>query len=619
MTTSFSTTELDFETIKQNLKTYLQKNGEFTDYNFEASGLSNILDVLAYNTHFNALIANFGLNEAYLTSAQLRSSVISIAQTLGYNIRSRTASVANVNLSLNLSSASIKPPSVTLPANTKFTTSVDGVTYTFQTRAAYTATNDGSNIYTFVDTNGSTDIPIYEGSSRTKTFIVQEEDERQIFIIPDETIDTSLAVVKVYDTFNSTSFESYTPIGLAVTVTPTSRFFVIRETPNAFYELSFGDGETTGQKPTVGNKVEIEYLSCIGPDANGASSFSPVSQVTVNGVNYDLSVSVSAISHGGALRQSIESIRLNAPLGFAAQKRLVTAEDYKTTILTNYSSVSDAIAWGGEDNDPPTYGVVFICLLFKDNTSEASKTAVKNSITSSLNENMAILSIDSRFIDPVITYLQIETQFSFNPDLTSVTQNTLESQVTAKVNEYVNNNLKTFTGIFRKSNLSSDIDDMSDAILSNEISVKVQQRLTPITTATVDDNSQSSTYSLIFPTILASPDDVNYIITSTSFDYNGTTCLIKNKLNSTKLQILDLNDNVVVDNIGSYTPSTGKVELVGFAPGVITSGDTFIKISAKPANDNTIKPLRNYYLDIDESVSFSGAIIDRNTQQVTLS
>lgn len=616
--TTFQTTELDFEAIKNNLKTYLQRRSEFTDYDFEASGLSNILDVLAYNTHYNGLIANFALNEAYLTSAQLRSSVISIAQTLGYNIRSRTASVANVTLSLNLASAPIKPTSVTLPAGTQFTTSVDGVSYTFQTRAAYTAVNDGNNVYTFTDADGATELQIYEGTSRTKTFIVQEEDERQIFVIPDETIDTSQAVVKVFDTFNSTSFVSYTDISGVTSISADSTFYRIIETPNGYYELSFGDGETTGLKPTVGNKVEIEYLSTTGPDANGATTFSPVSQVNVNGTNYDLAVTVTAASHNGALRQSIESIRQNAPLGFAAQQRLVTAEDYKTTILTNFASVSDVVAWGGEDNDPPNYGVVYVGLLFDEGVSEASQTAVKNSITTTLNENLAILSIDTEFIDPVITYLEIETQFAFNPNLTSVTQNTIESQVTAEVNQYVEDNLRTFEGTFRKSNLATEIDEISIAILSTQISTKVQQRLTPITEATADDNSQSTTYNLAFPVALASPDDVNFIITSTSFDFNGTTCTIKNELGSTKLQIVDPNNNPVIDNIGSYTPNTAAVQLVGFAPGVISSGDTFIKISAVPANDNVLKPLRNYYFDIDPSTSFAAATIDRQETSVSL-
>jgi hypothetical protein len=617
-TTSFETTQLDFDTIKANLTKYLRRQSEFADYDFEASGLSNILDVLAYNTHFNALTANFALNEAYLSSAQLRSSVISIAQTLGYDIRSRSSSIATVALSLNLSSAGIKPTAITLPANTKFTTSVDGIAYTFRTRSVHTAVNDGSNIYVFVTDGGSVDIPVYEGLSRTKTFIVQGNDERQVFVIPDDTIDTSLATVKVFDTYSSTSFVSYTPIAEVTSIQPLSRFYKILETPNGRYELSFGDGETTGTKPVVGNKVEIEYVSCVGPTSNGASTFSPVSQIPVNGVNYDISVVVTAAAHSGALRQSIESIRQNAPLGFAAQKRLVTAEDYETTILTKFPSVQDVVAWGGEDNDPPNYGVVYVGLLFDDNVSDASKTSVKDTIKSTLNENLAVLSIDVSFVDPVITYLEIESQFEFNPNLTSVTQNTIETRVQAEVNAYVNTTLQSFTGTFRKSNLQTEIDQISPAILSTTLGVKLQQRLTPITVASTDNNSQTTAYTLSFPTALSAPKATTYTIQSSSFEYNGTTCRIKNLLGSNKLQVVDPNNNPIIDNIGSYQSTTGKLSLVGFAPGVISSGDSFIKITAVPSDDNTLRPLRNYYFDIDPAVSFAAATIDRGETSVNL-
>ena len=618
MSTSFQTSELDFDTIKESLKTYLKRRPEFTDYDFEASGMSNILDVLAYNTHLNALTANFALNEAYLSSAQLRPSVISIAQTLGYDIRSKVSARANLVLSLNLSSAAIKPTTISLPAKSKFTTSVDGVSYTFQTIRNYTATNDGSGVYTFVTENGDIDIPVYEGQSKTKTFIVQEESENQVFIVPDANIDTSLVTVKVFDTFSSTSFTSYTNILNASSIDEDSTFFKILETPNGYYELSFGDGVTTGTKPTVGNKVVIEYLSTNGPDANTASTFAPVSQVTVNGVNYDIAISVSNAAHSGANRQSIESIRQNAPLSFAAQKRLVTADDYKTTILTKYSAVEDVVAWGGEDNDPPNYGVVYIGLLFEDGVSTASQTAIKNEITSTLNENLAILSIDAKFVDPEKTYLEIETQFNFNPNKTSVTQNTIESLAAAKVIDYVNTNLNSFSGTFRKSKLTSEIDALSPSILSTRVDVKVQQRLTPATIIPGNTNSQSRTYNVNFPVALAIPDDINYVIESTSFSYNGQKCRIKNALNSTKLQIVTTNNTPVVDNIGSYSPTTGKIILTGFAPGVISSGDTYIKISATPATDEVIKPLRNYYLDIDPSVSFTAATIDRQNTSVAL-
>lgn len=612
MTTTFSTAQLDFETIKENLKIYLKKKSEFADYNFEASGLSNILDVLAYNTHLNALMTNFALNESYLSSAQLRSSVITIAQMLGYSIRSRSSSTASLNLTLNLSTASVKPASITLPAGIKFSTSVNGVAYTFQTFEPYTATNN-NGIYEFVTSTGSTDIPVYEGTLKRKTFIVQTSDERQVFIIPDETIDTQLVEVKVYDTYTSTSYDTYTDIFGEAKITTDSKFYKIYETPNGYYELNFGDGVTFGRKPTVGNKIVVDYISCVGADANGATSFTPVSQVTVNNVNYNLGVVVASASYGGAPRQSIESIRANAPLSFASQQRLVTAEDYKTTILTKYSSVDDVVAWGGEDNDPPNYGVVYCGLLFKDGVSTSSQNIIKDEITSLLNENLAILSIDISFIDPVVIYLNPSIYFNFNPALTKSTQSTLENVVLNTVQRYVDDNLKSFSGIFRKSNLASAIDDIGDHILSTEISVTLQQRLTPITAASSINPSQKGAYSFTYPVALADPDDENYIITSSTFYYNGYVSSIKNELNSTKLQVVDINGNIIVDNIGSYTPTTGKIDIVGFAPGIITSGESFIKLHAKPANDNTIKPLRNYYLDLDTSTTISSGIVDRSS------
>jgi len=616
--TTFQTSQLDFDNIKENLKTYLKRRSEFNDYDFEASGLSNILDVLAYNTHLNGLIANFGLNEAYITSAQLRSSVVSIAQTLGYNIRSRTASRANLNLSLNLSDAVSIPSSITIPSGTRFTASVDGVSYTFRTLEAYTATNDGSDIFTFVTDDGSPDIPVYEGRLKTKTFIVNDEDERQVFVIPDETIDTETLTVLVYDTYNSTTFTSYVDINNATQVSSDSTFYNVLETPNGNYELSFGDGQTTGLKPTVGNKVVITYLSTVGPEANSAASFTPISQVTIGAESFDLQVATASRSHGGANRQSIESIRQNAPLGFAAQNRLVTALDYETTILSRFPSVTDVVAWGGEDNNPPTYGNVYVGLLFDDGVSTASQNAVKDNISSVLNENLAVLSVDVSFVDPEITYLEIETQFYFNPNLTSLTQSTIESQVNSKVSQYVEDNLKTFKGTFRKSNLAANIDEISSSILSTEINVKVQQRLTPITSLDPTGTPVQTSYQFDFPVAIATPSATDYILTSTSFVYDGSVVTVKNQLGSTKLQLVNANNDVIVDNIGQYTPATGRVQLTGFAPGVISSGDSFIKFSAKPSNDNVLKPLRNYYYDIDNQVSFAAAIVDRQNTAVSL-
>lgn len=616
--TTFQTSQLDFENIKENLKTYLKAKDEFTDYDFEASGLSNILDVLAYNTHLNALIANFGLNETYLASAQLRSSVTSIANMLGYNIRSNTASTAYLSLSVDLSGIGSPPTSVTLPAGTKFVTSVDNISYTFQTISSYIGINDGTGIYTFYTDLGSESIPVYEGQSKTKTFIVNSNDPHQIYVIPDTNMDSSIVTVKVYDTYASTDYVSYTDINEVIKITPTSTFYKIYESPNGYFEISFGDGVTTGLHPTIGNKIEVEYISTSGADANRASSFSPVSQLSVNGGNYDIDVAVISRSAGGSGKESTDSIRQNAPIVFAAQQRLVTAQDYKGMILSTFSSVRDAIAWGGEDHSTPTYGLVYVSLIFHDNIPAEMQALVKSYISDNLNENLAILTIGVDFIDPVATYLQIEVDFSFDPGLTSLTKSSIENIVNAEVAAYVNDNLKDFTGSFRKSNLATEIDELSPAILSSEIAVKIQQRLTPVTEANEINDSRSATYNLYYPVPLLNPSTTEHVINSTSFYYDGQISKVVNKLGSTVLQITDLSGNVLLNNVGIYYPDTGHIALDGFAPGVITSGDSYIKFSALPRNDNVIKPLRNFYLDIDASLSYSAAQIDRNETSIAL-
>jgi hypothetical protein len=395
MATSVLSTKLDFNNIKNNLKTFLAQQDEFADYDFEGSGLSNILDVLAYNTHYNALTANFALNEAFLSTAQLRSSVVSHAATLGYNPRSRTASRAEVNLSVNLAGVANRPSSIILAAGTQFTSSVEDTTFTFSTLEDYTATDNGDGIYTFLNQSGGSTITIYEGDIKQKTFLVGEVGERQLYVIQDDTIDTTTAAIRVFDTPASDNFVTYTPISSAVTVNAQSRFYQISEAPNGYYELNFGDGISFGRAPVAGEKIVVSYLSCVGGGANGASSFTPQTTVIVNSQSYTLNVSTVNSAGVGGPRQTIESIRQNAPIAFASQQRLVTAEDYRAVIQSRYATVTDAIAWGGEDNVPPDYGKVFVSLVFEDGTTADQQTQVKNSIVQNLSNNLSILSINS--------------------------------------------------------------------------------------------------------------------------------------------------------------------------------------------------------------------------------
>tara|TARA_B100000614_G_scaffold75521_2_gene67490 strand:+ start:93 stop:2006 length:1914 start_codon:yes stop_codon:yes gene_type:complete len=611
MATTVQNTQLDFEKIKNGLKTFFQEKNEFADFDFEASGLSNVLDVLAYNTHYNALTANFALNESFLTTAQLRSSVVSHAATLGYVPRSRIASRATVNLNVNLSGLLNRPSAVVLEAGTTFTAPVGENTYTFRTLADVTATDNGVGVYNFLNSDGTRDILIYEGAITRKRFIVGEKGERQLYVIQDNSIDTTTADVRVYDTPSSSNYVNYAPITNAVTVNSNSRYFQISEAPNGFYELNFGDGISFGKAPEAGQMIQVQYLSCLGAEANGAAVFSPTSTVTVNNTQFILQISTVAQSGSGGGRQSIESIRLNAPIAFAAQQRLVTADDYKAVIQRNYPTVTDSIAWGGEDNVPADYGKVYLSLVFEDGTTESQKQAIKDAIVTDVASNLSILSIDTAFQDPVTTFLEIILTFNFDPSLTGQTIKATEGNVFNTLKDYINTELKQFGGVFRRSELLTQIDDISEAILNSKATVKMQQRFIP-------DLTQSATYNIYFPVEIAAPSPTDHIISSSTFIFNNKVCSIKNALNLTKLQIVDNVGTVEVDNIGSYEALTGTVTITGFLPSSITAGANFLKISCTPANQATIRPLRSYILDIDEGPSFASAQVDRQDTDVVL-
>ena len=609
MATTIRSTQLDFDTIKGRLKDFLKQQTEFADYDFEASGLSNILDVLAYNTHFTGLNANFALNESFINTAQLRSSVASLAEGLGYVPKSYSSSKADLNLSVQISATS-RPTSLTLPRNTQFTSSVNGVTYTFQTRENFIGTDDGTGLYQFLNSTDGVAIPVFEGTEKTKTFFVGDKADNQIYVIPDITMDTTTIRVRVFPTASSSIFDTYTNIKEAIRITDTSTFYQIKEVPNGFYEIIFGDGTTTGKAPVAGNKIIIDYLSTQGTVANDASSFSPTADISVDGVDYTLITTTETQSAGGAYKESIESIRQNAPIAFTSQRRLVTAEDYKAQIQTNFGAfLDDVTAFSGADNVPEKFGVTFIGLKFKSGVSATRQQSVKDEIKTNLTDNMAIMSITTEYIDPITTFLEISTTFNLDPDLTGSTSQAIQTTVQNTVNNFFTTNLKKFNKVFRRSNLLTLIDAIDPAILNSKMEVKLKQSFIPTTNIALS-------YSVAFPVALAEPDDIVPTLTTSQFTFNSQTCSIKNKLGTTKLQIVSIDGTIEVDNIGSYNNLSGVVSLTGFKPTAF-EGDA-IDVSITPANQSTIRPLRNYILDIDTTTSTSRAVLDFQNTVVSI-
>ena len=595
MATNISSTELDFETIKSSLKTYFAQQAEFADYNFETSGLSNVLDVLAYNTHYNGLIANMATNEAFLNTAQLRSSVVSHAEALGYRPRSKTASSTSLNLTLDLTNVSGRPSTITLPARYTFNASNDSLAYVFTTNATYTAADD-SGVYNFKDASGSTSVVLHEGIYKTKTFIVNDAVENQVFVIPDRSVDTSNITVKVFASPTSAKFNSFFFLDTALTVDATTRFFDVKEAPNGYFEINFGDGKSFGVSPKLGEKIVVEYFSTSGAEANGSTGFTPVNSIKVNSINYTPSVLTQVASANGGDLETIESIRKLAPLQFAAQKRLVTPLDYKAMILSNFPEVKDVNVWGGEDNVPIDYGKVYISLQYNDGTTDAVKAATLLNIKTNYTDKLSVVSIRNEFVDPKESYLEFTGNFHYNPSLTTSSGPILRSLVESHFATYFATNLNQFEKSFMRSNLLTEIDALDKSITSSSINVKIQQRLVPTT-------SSAMSYAIYYPIVLAAPDKDVHVIRSSLFGYgnDGTNARVQNKLGSSQLQIVSINNKILKDYAGDYDYKSGTVTLSDFSYTTIVAGQNYIEFSATPQEPSKISPLRNYVLRLDPS------------------
>lgn len=613
---TINTSDLDFNDIKSKLKTYLRNSGEFDDYDFNTSGLSNILDVLAYNTHINALTANLSINESFLSTSQLRASVVGHADTLGYAPKSRTAARATVNVKITVPSPA--PATFTLARGSEFTASIDDIGYRFFTTESYTVSSTTGE-FEFLN------IPIVEGRMKSRTFLANSS-QGISYVIPDENIDTGTLSVTVQDNSTSPTSVVYQDLNTAITIKDDSTVYMVGEAPNGYYELFFSDGHVLGQRPVEGNIINVSYVSTNHIEGNGAKTF------TLNefsGAGYTIETTTVSNSAGGSDRETMSSIKLNAPRSYTAQNRLVTADDYQSLIMAKYSNyLRDVVAWGGNDNVPPQYGKVFVSLNFNDDVDDNVIQTEKTRIQQELAANLSIMSIDLEFVDPQETYLELQTLF--NVDALKANQaQTLETDVHSLITNYVETELSTFNSVFRRSNLLTQIDNLSTTILNSRMNVRIQQRI-PVDELLATLNEQrvaagmgvtdklEQDFIVNFPVLLADPDKDDHVITSSVFKSNGQNVIIKNKLGSTKLQLVDMDDVVKIDNIGVYDPAKGEVCLIALTVDENSYVDGSIKISATPANQSTITPLRNYIITLDTDLSITRSNLDAGTVKVQL-
>jgi hypothetical protein len=465
-------TELDFDAIKQNLKNFLKQQSEFTDYDFDGAGLSILLDILAYNTHYNAYYLNMVANESFLDTALLRDSVVSHAKTLGYTPYSTRAPVAIVNFTID--STTTTPATATLPEGYAFLSNqIDSKAYNFVVLNDTTVTK--SNTQFFFE-----NLQIFEGQLITYSFIYdQGSNPKQVFTLPDTNIDTTTIKVVVNPSSSNTATATYTKVTDVLDISSTSEVFFLQEERDGNFQIYFGN-DVVGKALPDGAIVSVTYLVTAGTEANKANNF--VATATVvdslnNGLSDFIITPVSAAS-GGADRESVDNIKFSAAARFSTQNRLVTFKDYETYILNNYPNIDSISVWGGEENEPPIYGKVLISMKPKENyyISEAEKRRIIDEII----KPKAIIAVQAEILDPEFLFILVDVEAQYDARKTTNTEAILKERIRNAIINYSNTFLNKFASKIIDSKLETAIDSVdTNAIIGNEIEIKVQKRFEP--------------------------------------------------------------------------------------------------------------------------------------------
>ena len=608
--------ELDYDGIRNNLKTFLQNQAEFSDYDFEGSGMSVLLDLLAYNTHYLSFNANMLSNELYLDSADIRKNVVALAKQLGYTPTSVTSPMATIDILVN--NVPTTTASITMAKGTSFVTSIDGINYEFLTNEAITMQpTDG--VYKFEN------VKIYEGTAVTFQYTVDSSDVDQKFIIPSNLADTTTLKVKVQNSSSDTTTNTYTKSQTLTELNGTSKVYFLQEQDDGRFEVYFGDG-VLGKELVDGNIVILEYIQTNKDAANGASTF--VLGGTVGGFT-DVSITTKSVAQGGSIAQSNNSIRFNAPLNFQSQNRAVTVKDYETLTQTFYPNAESISAYGGEDAETPVYGTVYIGVVPKSGSTltEATKLNIVNNL-----KKYNVASVTPVIVTPETTSILLTSTVKYNENATTKSADTIRSNVITTLTNYSSTSLQKFEGLFRYSQLIQDIDDTDTSILSNITTVKIRKDLTP----TIDS---SVTYNVYFRNALYNPHSghnttAGGILSSSGFKIAGSDeemFLNEDGEGNVRMYYLVSGVKTYQNNTqGTINYTTGQVTLTSLNIASISnirgSASSKIEITVNP-NSNDVIPVRDQILQIDvanssvvvETDSFASGTSDGGTTYTTTS
>ena len=595
--TRLRVTELDFDEIKSNLKTYLKGQNQFKDYDFEGSGMNILLDTLAYNTHYMAFNANMVANEMFLDSASLRSSIVSHAKTLGYETTSSRAPIATINVSLSTTA-----PTKTMPAGTAFTSTVDGTSYQFVTISDITASNSTGTSVPFDN------VTVYEGTYVISKYVVDTSDIDQRFILTDPRSDTSTLTVKVQTSETDTTTTTYTKATDITQLDTTSTVYYLQEVETGRYEVYFGDG-IVSQALSDGNIVQLQYVVTNKGESNGASSFS--SPASIDGVS---SISVTTVSSatGGAEPESLQSIKLNAPLDYSSQGRAVTTKDYEVYVKKLFPTTKSVSVWGGEDgsydtstgvSETPEFGKVFISIK---STTGVDLTSVQKTNLESALAPYKVASITPVVVDAETTSLILGITIMYDTSSTTYTGAQIESLVATTISNYSNNELETFNSPFRHSKVLGLIDNTDSSILNSVATVTMGKLFSPTL-------SSSTSYNLNFNNKFYNPTS-GYnaagggVIASTGFYLNGVTTteyfFDDDGVGNLRLYYLVSGVRTYINNTaGTVDYEKGKItinSIVITGVGLVDNqSSSQVRITALP-NSNDITPVRNQILEIDQ-------------------
>jgi hypothetical protein len=453
-------TTLDFDDIKKNLKTFLSGQSEFQDYDFEGSAMAVLLDVLAYNTHYNALYNNLAINEMFLDSARKRNSVVSLSKMLGYSPRSATCAKATITLTVSAPGSGAN--TLTLPAYTPFTTTIDGASYTFYTTGSVVATSS-TGVFTF------SNLVITEGTPLTFNIPVGTNTR---YIIPNSEIDLNTLTVRIQDSASSSVYTTFTKAETLIGVDSATKCFWVKEIDEGLYELTFGDGNL-GASLDTGNIVHLNYFVSSLDAPNKARQFTYGGGTLISGAA--ISITTTGIAANGAAAEDIDSIRFNAPRMYASQNRAVTPDDYKAIVYSQFSDAASVTCWGGEDNNPPVYGKVYICVKPKD--ADKLTTTQKAGLVATILDQRNVVSVQPIIVDPEYINIALTVTVYYNEQATSKTSSEIAAGVTNTINAYNANDLSRFDGVFRYSKLSKLIDNSDQAITNNITTVLLRREL----------------------------------------------------------------------------------------------------------------------------------------------